>query len=169
MSVAEIRIEGAKKLERKLARLPKKVGRKVVTSALRKGAKIIREQTKSLAPRKSGVLKKSIITRLAKKKRHFPDVKAFVQLFNTRKFPELIGFSQGSAFNIITRKQVTGTRGFYPAAVEYGRAAKGRAGGPKITKPKSFVKAGFDQGKRRAEAKIIKEIRMGIEKAWRER
>ena len=157
MSLAEIRIEGAKELESKLTRLPGKVAKKVVTSSLRKGAAIIRRRTKSLAPRKTGTLRKSIITRSAKKSRNFSGVHALLQFFNTRKFPQLISNSS------------SGDRGFYPAAVEYGRAAKGKAGGRKVTTPKSFIRAGFQSSKKQAEAAVIKALRIGIAKAWRER
>ena len=157
MSIAEIRIEGAKELEKKLTRLPGKVAKKVVTQSLRKGAAIIRKRTKALAPRKTGTLRKSIITRAAKSRRNFPGVKALLQFFNTRKFPQLIVHSS------------SGDRGFYPAAVEYGRAAKGKAGGRKVTRPKSFVRAGFHSSKKQAEAAILKALKTGIGKAWRER
>ncbi len=161
MSLVEIRIEGAKQLERKLIKLPNKIGKKVITKSLRKGAAIVRKRTKSLAPRRTGTLRKSIITRVATSRRNFPGVKALLQLFNTKKFPELISKTEGT--------QCAKMRGFYPAAVEYGRAAKGKAGGRKVTTPKSFVRAGFQSSKKQAEAAIIKALRQGILKAWRER
>ena len=136
--------------------------------SLRKGAAIIRKRTKSLAPRDTGVLRKSIITRTARKSRNFPGVKALLQLFNTKNYPELIRYTKGSAFSISTHKQVLGRRAFYPAAVEYGRSAKGNPRGAKITRPKSFVRAGFHSSKKQAEVVIIRALKLGIEKAWRE-
>ncbi len=153
---------GARRVESKLKRLPKKVGKKVITKSLRKGAAIIRKRTQSLAPRKTGTMRKSIITRVASSRRNFPGVKALLQLFNTRKYPELIS-------QTVSTQGIKSRRGFYPAAVEYGRAAWGRAGGAKVTKPQSFVRAGFHSSKKQAEAAIIRELKAGIKKVWRER
>ena len=65
----DIKIEGAKELEKKLLSFEPKLGRKVVRQALRKGAKVIQSAAKSNVPVKSGALKKSIKVRALKKRR----------------------------------------------------------------------------------------------------
>jgi HK97 gp10 family phage protein len=64
-----IKIDGAKELEKKLLSFEPKLGRKVVRQALRKGAKVIQSAAKSNVPVKSGALKKSIKVRALKKRR----------------------------------------------------------------------------------------------------
>ena len=148
---------GANKLQKALMQIGQKTARKVVSKAMRGGAKIIRARTKQLAPKgKTGVLRKSIATRVAKRgrgknKRDF----ALLQQFNVKKYPQLV-----------TGKG--GRRGFYPTAVEYGRAARGRAGGPKVTKPQLFIRRAFVQTEDRAKTVILKDLRVGIEKVWAE-
>lgn len=66
---ATLRLEGGKALERKLKTLPTRVRNKVVRTALREGAKIVQHATKELAPVRTGLLKKSIKVRAAKRKR----------------------------------------------------------------------------------------------------
>tara|TARA_R100001530_G_scaffold134471_2_gene109400 strand:+ start:2516 stop:2995 length:480 start_codon:yes stop_codon:yes gene_type:complete len=157
MAFMEMEILGARKLEKRISKLPPKVAKKVVRTSLRAGAKIIRTRTKQITPKgKTGVLRKSIATRVAKRgrgknKRDF----ALLQQFNVKKYPQLV-----------TGKG--GRRGFYPAAVEYGRAARWDAGGPKVTKPQSFIRRGFVQTKDRAEKTIISLLKSGITRVWKE-
>lgn len=67
--MATVTITGAKELQAKLAKLPKKVANKIQRQGIRKGAKIIQEEARRLVPRKSGLLRKSIKVRVPKKKR----------------------------------------------------------------------------------------------------
>jgi len=151
----EIEIKGAAELERKLMQFGPKVAKKVVRSTMREGAKIVRQKTKQLAPVKSGDLKKSIVTRTAKQNWRSRGTFALLQQLNTARYPKLIKH---------TKK---GIRYFYPAAIEYGRAASGDAGGRKVVAAKSFIRQGFNETKDRATAKILTSMRQGILKLWK--
>lgn len=145
-------IRGAKQLEKRLNEFGPKVAKKVIRKSMRAGAAIIRNRTKVNTPRVSGDLRRSIITRKAKGDRK--GTFALLQLFNVKKFPDLI------------RNNKTGKRAFYPASVEYGRAAPGDFGGSKVTKPQRFIRRSFDESSDQAAQKILHDLRVGIEEAW---
>lgn len=69
MPIASIRLEGAKQLDKMLAELDRKVARKVLSASLRDGAKVISAQAKANAPVLSGLTRKQIKVRAAKKRR----------------------------------------------------------------------------------------------------
>lgn len=168
-----ITVQGANKLERKLVRLEPKLGRKVIKQSLRAGAKIVLSKTKAIAPvggsrlghkrkigrrrttiaHRRGYMKQAIVIRAAKKNR--PGIYAILQVFDTRRFPDLVV------------KSKSGRRAFYPAAVEYGHAAPGQAGGAKVVAAKSFVLKGFKQSEGSAKNRILRSLKIGIERTWR--
>lgn len=149
----DIEVKGAKELERKLKKFPAKVAKKVIRKSLRAGSKIILAKTKSMAPKDSGALKKSMVIRAGKRNRR--GTIGILQLFNTAKYPQLITTSK------------SGKRAFYPAAIEYGRAAPGDAGGPKVVAGKSFIRQGFKRGAPAAEKTVLEDIKKGIQIAWK--
>jgi len=65
-----IKIEGAKELERKLLSMEPKLARKSVMRALRAGARPILARAKALVPAPTGALKKSLKIRALKKRRY---------------------------------------------------------------------------------------------------
>lgn len=67
--MSDIRIEGVEQLSQRLKRLEAKLGRKEAVKVLKKGAPPIKREMKKLAPKKSGRLHKSIVTRRGKKNR----------------------------------------------------------------------------------------------------
>jgi HK97 gp10 family phage protein len=60
MLLGKTKITGAKELDRVLSELPKRLQRKVVTQALRAGAKPMLEEARNSIPVKSGLTKKDI-------------------------------------------------------------------------------------------------------------
>lgn len=62
----KIEIKGAKELAARLDKLDKKVRNKVVSRALRAGAKVVQSRAKQLAPRQTGALAKAIKVRTSK-------------------------------------------------------------------------------------------------------
>ncbi len=56
----ELEIKGLKEINKAIHEIPAQLGKRVVTSALREGAKIIQKEARSLAPRKSGRLRRAI-------------------------------------------------------------------------------------------------------------
>ena len=66
---ANLRIEGADALLRKLQGIPRKVERQIVRDGLRAGARVIQAAAKREAPRDSGDLAESIVVRAARRLR----------------------------------------------------------------------------------------------------
>lgn len=58
----DIQIKGGKELDAFLAQFPLKVQRQVLRNALRRGANVIRDEARLLAPKKTGKMAKSIKT-----------------------------------------------------------------------------------------------------------
>jgi HK97 gp10 family phage protein len=92
-------VTGIKELDRKLARLPGKVQRKVLRQAMRAGMKLVLEEAKAEAPVDTGRLRGAIKLRAAKNR--------------TRGSVALEVRIEGADFE---------ENHFYPAQVEYGRA-----------------------------------------------
>lgn len=65
----DIKLEGARELDRKLRELPRKLQRKVIRQALRAGMRPIHEAAKQNAPVATGLLKQSIKLRAMKRNR----------------------------------------------------------------------------------------------------
>lgn len=63
------RINGVSEIQRAFRELPDKLAKKVVRQALRKGLAPIRDEAKTLAPRKSGRLASAIKIRAGRRKR----------------------------------------------------------------------------------------------------
>ena len=56
---------------------------------------------------------------------------------------------------------------FIPAALEYGHAAPGAAGGPKVAQPIPFMRRAYDTRKELAARAVINELRAGLEREAR--
>ena len=69
MSRGDVEFYGVEALERRLKRLGDKVARKEAVKILKKGAPPLKREMKRLAPKKSGALRDSIVTRRGKKRR----------------------------------------------------------------------------------------------------
>lgn len=69
MARSDVKLHGVEALERRLKTLSDKVARKEAVKILKKGAPPIKKEMKRLAPKKSGALRNSIITRRGKKRR----------------------------------------------------------------------------------------------------
>lgn len=62
-----IKIDGLKELRRELRKLPGNVQRRVIQSATRAGAVIIRDEARRRAPKDRGILEKSIIIKKSRR------------------------------------------------------------------------------------------------------
>lgn len=169
-----IQIIGAEALEEKLVELGKVVGGKIIRKALREASKVVLAASRARAPvaqfgrrrirvvgnrakralkavQRPGYMRDSMIVRSGTHNR--PGRYAMIQKFDTSRFPDLVVFSKA------------GKRYFYPAAVEYGHAGPGKAGGTKVTRPNPFLMEGFDASRAEAESVIIKNLTTDIEAA----
>ena len=82
--MASIRLVGANELQKVLADLPKRLANKILRSALRKAARVIEAEAERRAPKDTGELTRSIVTRMAKRRKRgsmamvvFPDPRKF--------------------------------------------------------------------------------------------
>jgi HK97 gp10 family phage protein len=141
--IGSLKIEGGKALERKLAALPGKVANKIVSKALRAGAKIILAESKIRAPKKSGLLARSLKVRSGKRRR-------------------------GTARMVVQTKDGD-YRGetFYGAFVYFGHRIGSRKLGDrrKVAKANPFLKDAFEHAKHRATAELTNVLRDEIVKA----
>jgi len=74
MAVAHVHLTGAKEIAIALGKLETKLARKVASKALRAGAKVVLPVAQSLAPVKTGALRKAIKVRSGKNKKDFRSI-----------------------------------------------------------------------------------------------
>ena len=123
MATVNVRIEGAKEIEKALKQLTKAQGRAAIRKGCRAGAKITQRAAKQIAPRKTGLLAKSIKVRAIKRSR----TKVGVMV------------TTGSSSNLFTGKT------FYGAFQEWGwkvgkRPGKGSPDARRKVQGKFFLK-----------------------------
>jgi HK97 gp10 family phage protein len=154
-----IRIDGMEDLLKRLKTLEPKLAKKVIRQSLRAGAKVILTAARAKAPRRSGLLKKSIKVRALKRSR-------------TGRIGITVQTGEGDFQG----------KTFYGAFVEYGhklgaRQRKPPSDGEQLRKAiesggsdrrfieaKPFMEPAFDQNKDKAAAVIKQMILEGIER-----
>lgn len=143
----DIKIKGAKQLAKDLGTFSKNVATKITRKALRAGAKIIQKAAKANAPKLTGLTKKSIKVRAAKKKRG--RVAILVQIG--------AGDYQGQTF--------------YASFLEYGVKRKTEnpdsesEGGNYRIQPMGFIRRAYDEKADAAAQAIEQAFREEIKKA----
>lgn len=145
-----IQITGAKEIEAKLKSIESKLARQIVKDALREGANHLLRAMKSNAAAmgqgETGMGKRianALMVRVWKKQ--YKGV--YGMGIRLRRDPAFIGYSEGSASSIKSKKLIQGRRYFVPTAIEYGHAFPGRGGGknaPKDVPAKSFARKAID-------------------------
>jgi HK97 gp10 family phage protein len=140
MNRGRIKLEGGAELERKLKAIDAKLAKSIVKKALRAGAKVVLKAAKAKAPRKSGLLVKSLKVRSAKAKKGA--VRMAVQ---TRE-----GDFKGETF--------------YAAFTEFGHRIGNRKLGNarKVVEAKPFLGPAFDASKDEAARAITETIKQGL-------
>lgn len=131
--MSKFTIKGDKELIRKLDKLAKKDIKKAIRKGSRAGAKVVQREAKSIAPKDSGQLAKSIKVRSLKRSR------------------STIGTTASNAFR--------GTEQFYGAFQEYGYTSRG---GNKI-EGKGFMKQASDNVGEKALRVMIDEMKQVIQ------
>lgn len=121
----------------------------VVTQAVRAGLAPIRTEARRQAPVRTGLLKKTIHTYIPKSKRWMKWIGGRVQT-GTRA---MMGIDKDA-------------EAYYPASVEYGRAAPGDAGGVKVVAPNPFMRRAYEMAKGIAQKKFIERLRVGVDKIF---
>lgn len=134
-------IQGAAELEAKLKALPRKVSGKITRQALRSGAKVVQKQAQADAPRKTGLLARSIKVRAAKRSRG--RIGILVQTAT--------GFFKGKSF--------------YSGFIEFGRKTGSRKSAVRREVPADpFMARALEKKKAEAVQVVAAEIRKGIER-----
>lgn len=134
-----VRLEGGKELERELKEVEPKVAKKVVTKALRAGAKVILKAAKSAAPKRTGLLQRSLTVRAAKRKKG------------------------RVAFVVQTKGGDFKGKSFYAAFLEYGHKAGSRKlANRKIIPPQPFLSPAFDSAKDDAARTVVDTARFEL-------
>lgn len=133
-NMIDIRLLGAKDLQRKLNRLELKTGKKIVRRALRKGGRPVLATAIAGCPVKTGRLKKSLVLKARKPHRGYFGVEVRT---GTR---EELGIAPDD-------------KSFYPASVEYGH-------GNVPAHP--YLRPAMDANRERAKGIITRHIRAGI-------
>ena len=151
-----ISVDGAKAVEKSLLNLEIKVGRKIVRTALRNGAKIVHKTAKAnalanvggeLGPKIAKSLKVRAMTRM-----NLSNVGVKVQ----------IDPKANDEFVYVTKD---GNRYYIPNAVEFGHAFPGRGGGenpPKDVAADPYMRPAFDTEKDKVARRIENDIKNGI-------
>lgn len=135
--VASLTITGTKQLERKLKQLEPKVAKKVIRQSLRAGAKIIHTAAKAEAPKRTGVLRKSLKVRAARR---------------NRRGTYAVMVTSGEAGNMFTGKA------FYGAFIHWGT---------KFITSNPFIKRVYAQKEQEARSVVLKSMAEGIEREAR--
>jgi len=148
-----IELEGARELQKKLDRLEKTAGKKIVRSATRKGSTVIRKATQSNAKSMVGgemgtLIGKNVVTRAHKKQKKG----SYALWTGTRPgVDEFVHIAKG-------KSKYKDKRTYIPAAIEYGH--DNAAAIP-------FARSAVDSKGEQAKQTTIKEIDRGIKQEAR--
>ena len=133
----EFEIHGVDEINKALKKMPVQLAKKVVTSSLREGAKIIQKEARNLAPLKTGRLRRAIKVKSSK----------------IHNKPRLGRF--GVYIKINPGKKRDDRQGAY-----YGRFVDG---GTKRMRPRMFMSRSYDTKTKQAVAFFIKASERGID------
>lgn len=156
MDLGSIEIKGLDKLTAQLAELPKKTQGQIARPALRAGAKLIQQAAVADAPRKTGLLAKSIKVRAAKRsrKRTGPAV-----LVTTGQGDSYYAFFEEYGWHVGKRSATL--RRAYKINKRKAFAGDKR----RMIEGKHFMQRAFDSTKDQAAAVIERQLAAGIEQA----
>lgn len=147
-----IDIRGLKELDRKLRALDNKVKRKLVKSAVKKGASVILDRVKSNAVTMVGGEMGALLAKNVK-------VKAFRR---QKRGSYGVGVRPKNHIGFIWITQ-DGTREYIPAAIEFGHFGGWQQANPSFVPAIPFMRTAFDSKVRAAERTIARVLGLGLE------
>ena len=160
-----VRIEGLSKLNQALADFQRNVAKNVLRGAVRAAATVIREETKRLAPVKTGQLRRAVY--LKQINEQSSPVRQVVYV-GVRKGKQLgVGRSYGKQGSR-TRSEGTSLDAYYAKWVEYGhftrtsKANKEFTGPPRWISGKPFMRPAWESRKHAALEALIRYMRARI-------
>lgn len=153
MITSSIKIEGGKELERRLAELESKVGKKIIRQAVRNSHKIMLAAAKSRAVSLVGgtmgkLLASNLVLRATRRQRRG----SYEMQVRTRSESE----GAPAEFTHITRD---GTQHYVPAAIEFGH------GSNKEQSARPFMRQAADATQGQVMSRFIQLLRQGISQA----
>ena len=163
-----VQITGAKEIEAKLLSLERKFARTIVKDALREGAnhlmKAMKGRARTIGKGQTGMGKR-IANALAVRvwRRQYRGVYGLG--IRLKRDPAFVGYAQGSASSLKSKKLVQGRRYFIPTAIEYGHAFPGRGGrkgAPKDVPARPFARPAIDAEKGPVERIINRRLLDGL-------
>jgi hypothetical protein len=168
----DMTLEGGVELEKKMKQLEVKVARKVSKDAVRASAKTVlapaKENAKGMVGGQMGnTISRALQLRVGKNRGRYRRGQFFMRVQHNPKYNDvLVSYARGSKSNLQTRK-TTGARHYIPAAIEYGHAFPGQAGGTKQVAAIPYLRSAFDVHVGRAQTVMRRELFSGIERVWR--
>jgi HK97 gp10 family phage protein len=139
----KVSFEGLKELEQAFDLLPRRVGVKAASKAVREGAKIIQKAARANVPVDTGNLRRSISVKVLNKRRDALEVAAII----------------GPATGYVSKRGKNAGKkvgdGFYGFFVEYGT---------KDTKAQPFMRPAYDENVQAAQQAIVDVIGEAIER-----
>lgn len=147
-----VQVTGAKEIEAKLKTIEKKFARDIVKGALKEGADYLTRALKTAAASvgkgETGMGRRIADALMVRAwKRQYRGI--YGMGIRLKRDPAFVGYAQGSASSLESKKLVQGRRYFIPTAIEYGHAFPGRGGkkgGPKDVPAKPFARKTIDAG-----------------------
>jgi hypothetical protein len=141
----DIRVLGDKALSKALRQLPDKVERRVLRTAMRSAFKTTLERARSLVPVQSGALKRSLKLRARR---------------GGRRRIAFAVFSGGRGeLGLPERTKAGRTRGYYPAAIEFGWSA-----GDRPVPERPWLRSALRESEAQVLEKLRRELWSGIQK-----
>ena len=156
---------GVRELANRLERFEPRIGKGVVRRGLRVGAKIIGERAKELAFSVVGFGGGTGSEDMGAKIANSIGVRAAKARFKGEYSVRVAVDPSGKHNDEFVHISAQGVRTYVPNAIEYGHAAPGMHGGPKIVGPMSYMRKAFDQTYPHAAKAAQKVIKRGIELA----
>ena len=142
-------MDDLQRLEHDLKRL-EKFPTRYLSSAVKKGGKIVLDEAKRLAPKKSGTMINAMVVRL---ERSAKPGKKVVQITFGREYND-----------VLAKESKDGKRSYYPASQEYGWITRS---GRRI-EGKHFMRDAADTQENAFKKKVIDDMMAKIEAKWRE-
>lgn len=163
-------VTGAKEIEAMLKRMERKEVSRIARTETREAQKnIMRPAIGSKAMGMVGgkmgteIAKALIVRAMTKMRRGSYGAKVIIKPTDA-----FVHFTKGSAFDMNTKKQISGKRHYIPNAIEYGHAGPGKAGTKeKVAAPNPFQRAAYEEKRRPLAEHFAKKVTRAIEQAAR--
>lgn len=154
---AKVVVTGIGRIDRVLRTLPLRIQKKVVSSSMRAGMKLMQKSVKAEVPVDTGLTKSSVLVRAGLKRKR-SEVSIDVRIDATAPGTPKGTYALADVHGLKKTSKRTGKTVFYPAIVEYGHAN---------IPPNPFMRRAFLRDGDRARKVTIAALRSGVEREAR--